>query len=163
MLRQCVFCFCFLKEEHYNCEICTHCLADPLVPHAFETVVQYKQCAQCDAVLCPFHVNESRLCAPCEETDDDYEDEGEEGHYYACSCDDEVWEIETNKNVVVMNVVASPPVTDSCSICLEAMRREKVVSLECHSSHMFHERCIVNWFDTDHDSCPLCCARVVGV
>lgn len=155
MLRQCVFCFCFLKEEHYNLEICTCCLADPLVPHAFETVVQYEQCAHCDSVLCPFHVNDSRLCAPCQAADE------EEDEHYACSCED-VWEEETNKNVVVMNVVAVPPVADSCSICLEAMRREKVVSLECHSSHMFHERCIVNWFDTDHDSCPLCCARVVG-
>jgi len=40
-----------------------------------------------------------------------------------------------------------------CSICLDKLE-EKVVFLECF--HMFHNDCILKWYNSENKSCPLC-------
>ena len=45
---------------------------------------------------------------------------------------------------------------ETCSICLEHfLKKEKVITLDC--GHVFHTKCIKNWFkDKDQKNCPLC-------
>lgn len=46
-----------------------------------------------------------------------------------------------------------------CSICLETfIEQEEILQLRC--SHMFHENCLLPWFNKDN-SCPLCRAPVI--
>src|SRR5579871_73188 len=40
-----------------------------------------------------------------------------------------------------------------CSICLEPILKGKH-TLSCN--HSFHTNCVINWFRTDHKSCPVC-------
>lgn len=42
--------------------------------------------------------------------------------------------------------------TDSCSICLEAMK-DGYISLSC--GHIFHQECVTRWLSR-HNICPLC-------
>lgn len=72
MIKQCVFCYCDIKPEHYNTDICEHCLREPLPSGAFELLQTFYQCSDCDKMLCPFHVDqetlESNLCEECSES-----------------------------------------------------------------------------------------------
>lgn len=50
-----------------------------------------------------------------------------------------------------------------CSICLEEFKPEDDIAAtvnECCRSNVFHERCIKQWLESDHDSCP-CCRQLV--
>lgn len=57
------------------------------------------------------------------------------------------------------------PSEEPCSICLECAREDRVVYVQLHCRHVFHQLCLVEWIDRSN-SCPLCrCPepRVVGV
>ena len=41
-----------------------------------------------------------------------------------------------------------------CSICFNSMTETESYSLEC--DHKFHTACILKWFRSKHDTCPLC-------
>ena len=43
---------------------------------------------------------------------------------------------------------------DICSICYEELDNENSFKLECN--HIYHTKCILNWFRNSHDNCPLC-------
>ena len=51
-------------------------------------------------------------------------------------------------------IIGPPP--RKCSICLEntITFEEQGVSGKC--SHVYHERCIVDWLDRGHNCCPRC-------
>ena len=49
------------------------------------------------------------------------------------------------------------PMTDTCSICIEPFIGEPTIVLHC--SHLFHQNCIVKWFETDL-TCPLCRSNI---
>jgi hypothetical protein len=69
MRDQCVFCFCELKSQNYNSEICTECLANPLEIDAIQQLRVYSQCTNCDKFLCSFHLEHKfidvELCPRC--------------------------------------------------------------------------------------------------
>ena len=47
----------------------------------------------------------------------------------------------------------APP---TCIICFENFDQEtEVIQLECNKSHIYHEKCILDWFGKSK-SCPLC-------
>lgn len=41
-----------------------------------------------------------------------------------------------------------------CSICMQSMETNSCFPLEC--GHEFHGHCIMTWFRSGHDQCPLC-------
>ena len=43
---------------------------------------------------------------------------------------------------------------EKCSICLENMDFYQFYKLEC--DHIFHTKCIINWFRNDKKTCPMC-------
>ena len=64
-----MFCFCELKRQNYNSEICTECLANPLEINAVQQLSVYNQCINCDKFLCSFHLDRKfidvDLCPQC--------------------------------------------------------------------------------------------------
>ncbi|KAK4152454.1 hypothetical protein C8A00DRAFT_16240, partial [Chaetomidium leptoderma] len=47
-------------------------------------------------------------------------------------------------------------------ICLELFQDETLVRmLPCH--HLFHARCIADWFLKHHDTCPICKAHYTTI
>jgi hypothetical protein len=51
-----------------------------------------------------------------------------------------------------------PSQSDSCCICLEAYRPGDTICAATTTScdHVFHEECILEWLQNDHNDCPLC-------
>ena len=43
---------------------------------------------------------------------------------------------------------------DICAICYETLDNESCYKLEC--GHSYHNKCIINWFRTGKNNCPLC-------
>lgn len=64
-----MFCFCELKRQNFNCEVCTECLANPLEINAIQQLSVYNQCVNCDKFLCSFHLDHKfidvDLCPQC--------------------------------------------------------------------------------------------------
>ena len=47
-----------------------------------------------------------------------------------------------------------------CPICLDSFHRNSpIIILLCN--HKFHEKCIIEWFDKDNNSCPLCRENII--
>ncbi|EFH55192.1 hypothetical protein ARALYDRAFT_901336 [Arabidopsis lyrata subsp. lyrata] len=47
--------------------------------------------------------------------------------------------------------------TETCAICLECILDEdKRIYHMRNCSHMFHEECVIEWLNRQHNSCPLC-------
>lgn len=46
--------------------------------------------------------------------------------------------------------------TDICSICHENLNNNEQIYILPECSHRFHTNCIMHWFRTDHNRCPLC-------
>jgi hypothetical protein len=51
-----------------------------------------------------------------------------------------------------------PSQSDSCCICLEAYTPGDTICAATTTScdHVFHEECILEWLQNDHNDCPLC-------
>lgn len=45
---------------------------------------------------------------------------------------------------------------DICSICHEPLSNSEQIYTLPECSHRFHTNCIMHWFRTDHNRCPLC-------
>ncbi|OJJ65589.1 hypothetical protein ASPBRDRAFT_139782, partial [Aspergillus brasiliensis CBS 101740] len=46
--------------------------------------------------------------------------------------------------------------SSTCTICLDLVRRADTIhALPC--KHVFHRRCLENWFLRHHITCPICC------
>ena len=45
---------------------------------------------------------------------------------------------------------------DICSICHEPLSNSEQIYTLPECSHKFHTNCIMHWFRTDHNRCPLC-------
>ena len=44
-----------------------------------------------------------------------------------------------------------------CAICLDELKSTtKLIGLECHPNHIFHQECIVEWISRQSPICPLC-------
>lgn len=225
MLTQCVFCFCNLDEQHYNSDICVHCLHEPLLSGAMETVVRFTQCTQCDQIICPFHSLpynlDANICVECdrncaytpyntsdndftytrhmntmmdadsdrtstssddqwapddqcddvEDVDAEHSDVRESQDAYVDSNpfvmdreDDVPMMIsEYEERPVVMVPVQSNIVLGehTCCICLDSFDAcQQVVSLKCHSTHIFHLECITTWISTS-PVCPFGCNKQI--
>ncbi|CAL9234182.1 unnamed protein product [Arabidopsis halleri] len=47
--------------------------------------------------------------------------------------------------------------TETCAICLECVLDEdKRIYHMRNCSHLFHEECVIEWLNRQHNSCPLC-------
>ena len=46
------------------------------------------------------------------------------------------------------------PPPDKCPICLINMKTKNIKQLSCN--HKFHKKCIDGWFDSGHNTCPIC-------
>lgn len=233
MLSQCVFCFCNLDEQHYNSDICVHCLHEPLLSGAMENVTQFKQCTQCDQIICPFHALsynlDADICVVCDQnfaytpcnssnefmydrnedtlmdtesdrssmsSSDRYEASDEESamdsqnslvdsrqHLLESEDDDDggsrfaAAELRVNepsrdrlnfdgatggKTAVIVPVESNIILGEhTCCICLESFDVcKQVVSLKCHSTHIFHLDCISTWFSTN-PICPFGCNKQI--
>ena len=217
MLTQCVFCFCNLDERHYNSDICVHCLHEPLLSGAIENVPRFKQCTQCDQIICPFHSLpynlDADICVVCdrnfaytpynsnninddtlmdsesEASSDQFQDSEEESdavdsqnsflddnQHMMDSEDDAPIIPEQSRAVGVTrdqrNIDGEPAVIvpveshiilaeHTCCICLDSFDVcKQVVSLKCHSTHIFHFDCISTWFSTT-PLCPFGCNKQI--
>ena len=45
----------------------------------------------------------------------------------------------------------------TCPICQEDMEGTETIKLDC--GHVFHPKCIIDWFRSAHSQCPLCRAE----
>ncbi|KRX08774.1 hypothetical protein PPERSA_08085 [Pseudocohnilembus persalinus] len=53
-------------------------------------------------------------------------------------------------------------VNNLCSICLEIFEKDnKIIQLPCHYKHIFHQKCIKNWWKT-LQACPICRSQFKG-
>ena len=44
---------------------------------------------------------------------------------------------------------------EECSICLDAFGRKPLRQVSCNGKHVFHRKCIKNWYKINR-CCPLC-------
>ena len=52
-------------------------------------------------------------------------------------------------------IIFTDNLIDQCSICLENYTdNENIIQLKC--THIFHQECIMKWFQTNQKNCPLC-------
>ena len=51
-----------------------------------------------------------------------------------------------------------------CQICMEDYKTEDMVTtLKCSTKHMFHSKCIIEWIQNGHNTCPMCRAQIENV
>jgi hypothetical protein len=48
-----------------------------------------------------------------------------------------------------------------CTVCLETVLKTKAVQAPCHSTHVFHIRCLDMWLTKSY-RCPICRARIAN-
>ncbi|KNE87677.1 hypothetical protein PSTG_18932, partial [Puccinia striiformis f. sp. tritici PST-78] len=69
----------------------------------------------------------------------------------------------TNASIPVLPSDGSQTDPPSCAICLEGyVESDVTMSLPCHSSHHFHQACILDWLQTlipEPLTCPICRAE----
>ena len=65
---------------------------------------------------------------------------------------------EQIKNIKYKKVKETTDTT--CPICIDELKKgEYYRTLEC--SHVFHKKCIDNWFKKDHSDCPMCRKKIL--
>ena len=49
-----------------------------------------------------------------------------------------------------------------CAICLEDFnKKSQVTTLECHTKHIFHSKCLDRWIRQEHNTCPVCREQII--
>eukprot|EP00980_Cylindrotheca_fusiformis_P000628 scaffold158_cov105-Cylindrotheca_fusiformis.AAC.1 len=69
-------------------------------------------------------------------------------------CQSFKWSLKT----LLLSTWRKPSKDDSCCICLEAYRPGETICAATTPAcdHVFHQECIFQWLQSDHDVCPLC-------
>lgn len=60
-----------------------------------------------------------------------------------------------------VKTLTKAPEENTCGICMVDLVEDtpnmgRAVGLSCHEKHVFHESCILKWFDTPQTRCPFC-------